>query len=241
MTPNSKVYFIHGTAIDSRVWSKTVISSISKVFAPKFEHILFDWSGANNSLARQNAAKQLIENIKQRIEYLKDDSLRSITFVGHSHGGTVLLIASNQLRELIGFETEINFLTINTPKIAGGYKLEDETINHYHVYCKTDMVVPRAGFNKTGVKNSGGESRNWLGKPVGGEYSRKKDMGSNIIGSTNWEFESARINLQYTDQYRFKGLNPRTHFVSHRGWLEKNVRQWVPALEQKIKNRNIEE
>jgi hypothetical protein len=35
---------------------------------------------------------------------------------------------------------------------------------------------------------------------------------------------------------RFTDLGPRTHLVSHRGWLEKNVNQWLPELKIQIGN-----
>jgi hypothetical protein len=228
----AEIYFIHGTAIDNRVWSNYVKSSISKVFAPNMtaKITLFDWCGSNNSGARSSAAQKLIRNLEQKQKEDPNWKPKSITFVGHSHGGTILLMASGSLRNVIHHEVKINFLTLNTPNVVGGPTLENSTINHYHVYCKTDLVTPRAGFSRTGVLLQGGEKRNLFGKPIGGEYSSKKDLESSKVGTVIWEFEEARANINYIDQYRFRGINPRSHFVSHRGWLEKNVKQWLPLL-----------
>lgn len=237
MSTDAEIYFIHGTSIDSRVWNDTVINSIANLFAPKSntKNLLFDWNGANNTGARNAASERLIALIEQQKAENPNWNPKSINFVGHSHGGTIILLASARIRELIGHEIAINFLTINTPSITGGATLEDLSINHYHVYCKSDLITPRAGYNRTGILLRGGESKNWFGKPSGGEYSKKKDMGSGIDGSTSWEFKSAQININYKDQYRFKGLSPRTHIVSHRGWLEKNVDQWLPQLINRIR------
>ncbi len=232
----SELYFVHGTSIDSTIWNLSIVKSIGELFGHDLNqgHVnLIDWSGANNTKARKEACARLIE----KIEYRKNEinfPLKKITIIGHSHGGTVVLYASNKIRAILGSELEINILTLNTPNVQGGAKLEDLSIKHYHVYCKSDEVSPRAGFNKTGLLVQGGERKNWLGKPIGGEYSIKKDIGSGKAGSTIWKFDSALINIEYLDQYRFKGLNPRTHFVSHRGWLLQNVNEWLPKLQYEM-------
>ena len=231
------IYFLHGTSTNSRVLDQSVIKSIARLFGDKSNQgviKLIDWSGANNTRARKNATENLLIEINNRKGLIS--STQNITFVGHSHGGSIILYASSQLRGLIGRESQINILTLNTPNIVGGAKLEDPSINHYHVYCKSDKVAPRGGYNKTGILEKGGERKNWFGKPIGGEYSYSEDMGSGKEGSTNWKFESAILNVAYKDQYRFKGIIPRTHLVSHRGWLEKNVNQWLPKLKIQIGN-----
>ncbi|MEM7373170.1 MAG: hypothetical protein AAF587_31390 [Bacteroidota bacterium] len=234
----SEIYFLHGTSIDSRVWHPSVVHAIANAFDDSSKQgftRLFDWSGANNSQARKKAGEDLLREVDQRKREQACWPPKIITFVGHSHGGSVVLYASQALRGIIGVETQINILTLNTPNVVGGAQLEDDSIHHYHVYCSSDEVAPRGGFNRTGRLSTGGAQTNWFGKPIGGEYSSKKDLGSGKEGSVYWEFDSARINIDYRDQYRFKGLNPRTHWVSHRGWLKKNVREWLPSLAEQMR------
>lgn len=234
----SEIYFLHGTSIDSRVWHPSIVQSIANVFGNSSSQgftRLFDWSGANNSQARKRASEELLQELGHRKKRLRSLPLQHITFVGHSHGGSVILYASQALRDILGAETQINILTLNTPNVVGGARLTDDSIHHYHVYCRTDEVAPRGGYNRSGMLEAGGERTNWFGKPIGGEYSYKKDLGSGKEGSVHWAFDSAQINIEYRDQYRFRGLHPRTHWVSHRGWLKKNVQQWLPQLEDQMR------
>ncbi len=236
LNDQSEIYFLHGTSVNSKVWNPSVVQSIGELFGYHRNRgylKLIDWNGANNTKARKDTCEGLLQEIDHRKNKLKI-SPQKITFVGHSHGGSIILHASEKIRAILGPESQINILSLNTPNVVGGSKLEDLSINHYHVYCKTDEVTPRGGYNKTGMLFQDGERKNWFGKPIGGEYSSKKDMGSGKEGSTKWEFDSALINLDYKDQYRFKGLSPRTHWICHRGWLEKNVNQWLPKLNDEM-------
>jgi hypothetical protein len=224
--------FVHGTSIDSRVWNSSVRSAVRRIFHCKEmedQLELFSWCGSNNSGARVKASEELIVHIKA-IQKTQTNPFQKIILIGHSHGGTILFKSIRNLKKELG-DVEIVLVTLNTPRVIGGETMVDTSVDHFHIYCPHDLIVPRAGFNKTGIQFAGGETRTIWGSPKGGEFSRAKQFESGIHGTTSRTFDSALINIAYEDQYRHRGFNPKTHIVSHRGWLPKNVKIWAKILE----------
>lgn len=231
----TQAYFVHGTNASGKVWNDEVRDTIRNIFGHSIysdDIELKDWSGANNTKARELAAEQLLEHILKVIK-TRNIIENTITIIGHSHGGNVVLLASKKLKEKLGENIEASIVTMNTPCVVGGAKLEDKSIKHYHIYSPQDIVVLRGGFDKTGIQKSGGEKKTCIGTPRGGEFSYPKNFESGIPGSVNRIFESA-YNIEYKDQYKCKGFIPKKHLIGHRGWLPKNVRQWAPELRKLV-------
>lgn len=230
MKGKSISYFIHGTHINQRIWSNYLIEQINLIFCNKsvYENRMLEWCGTNSTLAREKAGGKLLDLISIDVSQSIPDTLN---IIGHSHGGTIALMKSDQLRRLLNKSTEINFITINTPSIIGGPKLLDNTINHYNVISVGDKVTPIAGFDKTGIIDQEISNKTLIQKIKFGEFSHRNTKKPGVIGSVDVSFPNA-INVFYTDQYWFKGLDPRTHFTKHRGYLKKNVVEWVPLLEK---------
>jgi hypothetical protein len=236
----SAAIFVHGTSINSKIWNSNVQSTIREIFdCEKLDNKLelFDWSGSNNSMARTTASNELVLHLKN-LTSSQELPIEKLVLVGHSHGGTILLKSIVGLRRVLK-NVELTIITLNTPRVIGGEILEDKTVKHYHIYCPKDLIVPRAGFNKSGIQLAGGETKTFWGGPKGGEFSHPKDFESGKEGTTSPTFDSAIINIAYKDQYRHRGLNPKTNVVSHRGWKPKNVKMWEKVLKEAVeKNRN---
>jgi hypothetical protein len=230
----AEAYFVHGTGCDNSVWNEVVRKEIRDIFGhqPFEDQVeLFGWSGDNNTFARIRAAEKLLAHIQDnRSTYAIDEPC--ITLIGHSHGGNIILLASESLKILLGSDIEINIITLNTPNVVGGAQLDDPLINHYHVYCPKDKIIPFGGFNKTGQKDliSSIENRN-------NEYSYARDVNSGKQGSTHRTFNDAIVNIAYADQYFMKGVKPIIHWSCHRGMLPKNVEQWSSVLKVAYENQ----
>ncbi|MCB0651448.1 MAG: hypothetical protein KDC85_09260 [Saprospiraceae bacterium] len=235
---HSEAYFVHGTKGSSKSWDDEIRAETRIIFGCQAygnEVELFDWSGANNTFARKIAAEELLAHIVSvRVKYHITE--KTVTLVGHSHGGNVILLASKKLHAILGDDVEINIVTLNTPNVVGGAKLEDPGIHHYHIYCPKDNVVPHAGFNKTGIRDKSKVNMSGTDKALKGELSLKKDLESGKQGSTFRTFDSAYLNIPYKDQYFLKGFRPMIHLARHRGWLPKNFHQWVPDLQKAVTN-----
>lgn len=230
MKKNSISYFIHGTHIDHRIWKPILIEKINTLFCniERCESKLVKWSGTNSTLARENAGEILLDLISKDVSQCIPDTLN---IIGHSHGGTIALMKSNELRTLLTESTEINLITINTPCIIQGPKLLDNKINHFNIISIGDKVSPIAGFNKTGIINSEISNKTLIQKIRFGEFSYRKSLNSGKVGSITTSFPDA-INIYYKDQYWLRGLSPRTHFTKHRGYLKRNMLEWIPLLEK---------
>lgn len=233
---HAQAFFVHGTNATNKDWKGEVRDSIRSIFghetyADSIE--LRNWSGANNTLARARAADSLIEHILiVRADHHITEN--RVTIVGHSHGGNVALLASDRLRSTLGEDIEINIVSLNAPSVVGGARLLDTSINHYHIYAPQDQIVRRGGFGKTGKRETGGEKRLKMGIPNGGEFSFAKNFNSGLEGATQPRFAPPCMNIEYKDQYKFKGFNPKVHISAHKGWLPKNVRAWCPQLREAV-------
>jgi len=202
------------------------------------------WLGANNTQARYSEADCLFETITAN--HIEGES---ITIVGHSHGGNVAILAAEQVYQYYkekGFEVEINLITLNTPHVVGGgYELSEEAsgkISWVHVYSADDKIVAHAGNNKTGELGEGGEVADWKGAPKG-EYAIKKDFESGVPGSTSYQHPQADETIKYNDKtglgdlFKTGGVK---NLVGHRGWLDKNVKEWLPKLDKQVNGTNNE-
>ncbi len=222
-----EAYFVHGTGCDNSVWNDVIRTEIRDVFghdhyADQVE--FFEWSGANNTFARIKAADNLLAHIlESRSRYNINEPC--ITLIGHSHGGNVILIASESLSKILGSDVDINIITLNTPNVIGGAQLADPEINHFNIYCPNDKIIPFAGFNRSGLQDDFSEEAK-----LKNEYSHPGDLDSGKKGSTSRTFGMATSNIAYKDQYFLKGVVPIKHLSCHRGMLPKNVEQWVTTL-----------
>jgi hypothetical protein len=230
LSKSTLIYFIHGTHIDGRIWNNLIIKEIQKIFGSNnpSKTQLLQWCGTNSTLAREKAGDELIELVSQDLKNIKPEA---ITIVGHSHGGTIALMKSAELFSMFSKTNTINIVTINTPCIAGGPRLFDSKINHYNIISKGDKIVPIAGFNKTGLINEVISNKTLWQKLKYGEFSYRRSVDTEVLGSIISVFPSAN-NIFYKDQYWMKGLNPKTHFTRHRGYLERNVNNWIPQLKK---------
>lgn len=230
-----EAYFVHGTGCDNSVWNDVIRTEIREVFghdhyAEQVE--LFEWSGDNNTLARIKAADNLLAHIlESRASHNIDEPC--ITLVGHSHGGNVILIASESLRTILGPDIDINIITLNTPNVIGGAQLANPEIIHFNIYCPEDKIIPFAGFNKSGLQDEIIEDNK-----LKNEYSYPGDIDSGKKGSTSRTFRLATSNIAYNDQYFLKGVIPIKHWSCHRGMLPKNVEQWSAALKVAANEHN---
>lgn len=232
----AQAIFVHGTNSSNKMWKEDVRDSIRDIFqqekyADSIE--LRNWSGANNTKARELAADELIAHI---LTVRADSQITEnrVTIIGHSHGGNVALLASDRLREKLGDAIEINIITLNAPCVVGGATLADTSIRHYHIYALQDQIVRRGGFNRTGRREAGGEKRR-MGVPNGGEFSYAKDFNSGLEGATKYTFESPCVNIPYKDQYKFKGFKPKIHISAHKGQLPDNLKAWAPYLREAVR------
>ena len=138
-------------------------------------------------------------------------------------------------------EVTFNLVTLNTPVVEGGATLSaeaEENINHYQIFSINDKVIPEAGFNRTGIMLSGGETANIFHKPGGEKSYRAASKGSDL-GRPNKLSSSADFNIGYRDQYfmkPWKGFDTRTWVTQHRGWLQDNYEQWAPQLQNAVFN-----
>ena len=109
MDPDGLVtFFIHGTWSSNSTFSSAYVQHVSTYYQdPKVR--FFDWSGANNALARKEAAEALA---RQLAAYRGAHPCEPIRVVAHSHGGNVALLASQDDRVYIN-----ELVTLGTPII----------------------------------------------------------------------------------------------------------------------------
>jgi triacylglycerol esterase/lipase EstA (alpha/beta hydrolase family) len=124
---HGEAYFVHGTGCDNSVWNDVIRKEIRETFGHQAftdQIELFGWSGDNNTYARIEAADKLIEHIisSRTSQYIDEPC---ITLTGHSHGGNILLLASEGLRTALGSDIDINIITLNTPNVVGGAQMAD--------------------------------------------------------------------------------------------------------------------
>jgi hypothetical protein len=95
----------------------------------------FLWSGSNSFLARSNAARKLAEHLNQRH---RDNPKFAQFIIGHSHGGTVAMLASKYLDE----DNNPNLITLATPFV----ELGTETPSNRLILATFNLILLIAGF-----------------------------------------------------------------------------------------------
>jgi len=139
---------VHGTWSNPNTWGdlKGITKASNKFFGDNNLGNSFQWSGANYSELRTEAAIQLVDHARSQMK--SKDFNGEITFVGHSHGGNVSVEALNMMAEMKEFDNvELNLLTINTP-VREDYQLSDnakERVNHVNIYDSKDPVQANGG------------------------------------------------------------------------------------------------
>ena len=127
-------------------WSKgnKFTQELSKTFGVKETNVLtFMWSGANNSEARTDAAKNLSSLVNQ---IRQQDSNANIANYSHSHAGNLSMESTSYGAK---FET---LVTAGTP-VRDDYlnKYVRENVGtHIQLYDTSDMVQVSGGYNLTG-------------------------------------------------------------------------------------------
>lgn len=248
------LYFIHGTWGTSKTWydNKSLIPKIKEIFNynKATKETLFDWNGGNMPKYRISETKRFIETVINDFPLFFN---KQITIVGHSHGGSVAIIALNN--GLASFAKKnglkINLVTLNTPVIkddnvditntyGSSINLPNENIleyvNHYHIYAK-DFVQHRGGasYIQKGKEPIG------IGWNNGGTKSKRKDYKKNIAGAGYRFFENAKtINIKYKPKYKIYCSNKYTKqmnfagITGHQGWRAKDVDKWLPLLKSAV-------
>ena len=143
--PDGKVVIpVHGTWTSSKTWEnlKGIVEATNNIFGDRsIGKDLFNWSSGNYAKMRTEAAKQLIDFVRNELQ--NKNSSEPITLVAHSHGGNVSIEAINMMVEMDEFkDRQINLLTINTP-VRKDYQLSknaQERVNHVNVYDSKDPV-----------------------------------------------------------------------------------------------------
>ncbi|MEN8928237.1 MAG: alpha/beta hydrolase [Flavobacteriales bacterium] len=233
---NSSLYFIHGTHSRTKVWNKELRAGIREIFAiqEKSDSVeLFSWSGHNNSLARENAAKKLTT-------ILSSDCIQGakITLVGHSHGGNVVILTAKSLVNLFPKAT-LNVVLLNTPS-TNQYQFTEKELKQiavYDIYNPDDIVIPRAGHSKTNRLTRKGKRK--LGVyPIDGEKSKPHDSIEN--GGATFGHHHVKSKIIYTSFHQGRFRSVFNHGIDwktgHRGWHEENVRRWLPLLDAAVNN-----
>ena len=181
-----QAYYVHGTGGSNSAWNSDpiLVSSITAKMGNTSQYTNFSWNGNNNSADRTVAAHALVKNILNSRE-----KGQPITIVGHSHGGSVGVIAVNILRNMNKLDdVEVNLVTLNTV-YRSDYQLSEaasgSNTNHYNLYVPDDIVAgENAGFSLTGIieMEGIGETTGKPGSPPDGTVKRK------ILGIFNREF-----------------------------------------------------
>ena len=149
-----KGILVHGTRSQNTTWKdqKGINMAIGKFFNDKGINDSFNWSGGNFRYYRSKAAGELINHIKDQINSGEIAPDEPITLIGHSHGGNVIIEASNMMMKMPEFEgRQINILTINTP-VRSDYQLSEKAKNrvtHVNVYDSLDPIQENGGMEFT--------------------------------------------------------------------------------------------
>lgn len=109
--------------------------------------IFLGWKGENNDKARTDAALLFYHNIKSYI--LEEAAARSIptgsvpvNLVGHSHGGNIMIMVANLLKD-DGYFVQV-LLTLGTP--GREYQL-NHSIPHIQIYSYQDSFMKAGGWD----------------------------------------------------------------------------------------------
>ena len=134
---------VHGTWSSPDTWKDLdgIKSATNNLFGDNTLGKPFQWSGGNYAVMRTEAAKDLVQFVKDQL--IGKDSSEPITLVGHSHGGNVCIEAINMMMDMDEFKGRtFNLLTINTP-VRKDYQLSENAqkrVSHVNVYDSKDPV-----------------------------------------------------------------------------------------------------
>ncbi|MEZ4843007.1 MAG: RHS repeat-associated core domain-containing protein [Saprospiraceae bacterium] len=137
-----EVFFVHGTWSICDYWHdyEGLSAGMNKAFGHEQKSIDFQWSRTNTPQARYEAAMLLIDKIIKYREENCTAASEPITIVGHSHGGTVGILAVNlalaEYENQLGIE--LNLITVSTPIVK-----EDDpsVIDKYKELCPEDSYL----------------------------------------------------------------------------------------------------
>jgi RHS repeat-associated protein len=142
------IVFVHGT------WSNTVdafplgfVRDVQSHFGNDQAVRFFNWSGENNDAARNKAAEDLANLLR---DYHKKNPCDPIRVVAHSHGGNVTLLASQQSDVHID-----ELVTLGTPALSR-YARGSGLVNWDNVYSTNDGVqtLPMGAGRTNSTANS---------------------------------------------------------------------------------------
>ena len=166
LDPNGEqVVAVHGTWSYPNTWKQptSIFNFAHKIFGNNDYDYFFRWSGGNYKSMRSEASTQLIDYVRKLRKVSSKEE--PITFVGHSHGGNVVIEAINKMVSLNEFDdVVINLITINTP-VRSDYQLGTKAlgrVKHVNIYDPKDPVQICGGnsvivlpFEKTSKKFTG--------------------------------------------------------------------------------------
>ena len=149
---------IHGTFSQFNIWFRPMSSfhrMMRSIFPNDYFEMdnrkIFTWNAGEKDRDRRKAAKRLVR-------YCERSGYKKFRFVGHSHGGTVANLATQQgiqLSSLILLATPVRFAT-SYPPVAEPYYPDDylpnlenvESGRFFHFYSDGDFIVRAAGGNQ---------------------------------------------------------------------------------------------
>ncbi len=188
-------FIIPGTGYDEKVWSEkgsasSFISSVGKTFneTPLVINDKSIWSGSDTDAARQSAAGIIATQINK---YKLSDG-EKLNIVGHSHGGNVANLITEQIKRAVD-----NLITLGTPVRSDYQPNMDMVKNHVNAYSNIDLVQAsggNSGYSIIGGILFGVRGIDWGSRISGPEF-----------GPAGRTFEGAN-NMNVTKQSL--GINP---------------------------------
>ena len=140
--PESKYFFADKNTPNSYGYAQEVAELLNSKVG-----IFLDWIGENNDKSRVDAASNFYQKIKKELEIISmsqniSEKSIPINLVGHSHGGNIMIIVANKLKEE-GFNVQFLF-TFGTP--VREYQLKYE-IPHVQLYSYKDQYQKIGGWD----------------------------------------------------------------------------------------------
>lgn len=140
--PIDKYFLSERGKPDSRGYAEKIASYLNSK-----KGIFLGWKGENNDKARTDAALLFYHNIKSYI--LEEAAAREVStssvpvnLVGHSHGGNIMIMVANLLKD-DGYFVQL-LLTLGTP--GREYQL-NYAIPHIHIYSYQDSYMKAGGWD----------------------------------------------------------------------------------------------
>jgi hypothetical protein len=131
---SNRTIFVHGTFSDSSTFSDEFKKSVAETLNDPNQEV-FNWSGGNSDKARQEGAKELLEQINNGYKYMEGEE---VNIVGHSHGGNINKIVSN----LYDYNNNpvLNVYNFATPN-RSDYVVNTNVNKYYNIYDKGDKII----------------------------------------------------------------------------------------------------